>query len=68
MTMNSIKMVSKDQSGTESTQLVDINQGTSQIVSKGLEMMNSELSTFVYSSDALFYLRHNLLNGYYLAV
>ncbi|CAD8192732.1 unnamed protein product [Paramecium pentaurelia] len=67
MTTNSIKMISRDNSGSESNQLVDINQGTSQIISKAFEIMNYDITEFDQDSDSIFFIRYNLLNDYYQA-
>ncbi|CAD8111372.1 unnamed protein product [Paramecium sonneborni] len=67
MTTNTIKMISKDSSGSESNQLVDINQGTSQIISKAFEIMNFDIKEFNLDSDSIFFIRYNLLNDYYQA-
>ncbi|CAD8089669.1 unnamed protein product [Paramecium primaurelia] len=67
MTTNSIKMISRDDSGSESNQLVDINQGTSQIISKAFEIMNYDITDFDPDSDSIFFIRYNLLNDYYQA-
>ncbi|CAD8104910.1 unnamed protein product [Paramecium sonneborni] len=67
MTTNSIKMISRDNSGSESSQLVDINQGTSQIISKAFEIMNLNIADFDPDSDTIFFIRYNLLNDYYQA-
>ncbi|CAD8070227.1 unnamed protein product [Paramecium primaurelia] len=59
---NSVKMTGRDQSGTLSTQLVDLNQGTAQILSKALELLQT------YNPESQFFVSYNLLNNYFEAV
>jgi hypothetical protein len=61
-------MVGLDQNGKLTQQLVDINQGTSQLIAKAFAVANQSVSTFSQTDTNLYFLRYNLLNEYYKAV
>ena len=65
---NSIRTAYLSSNGSINYQNFDINQITSQIISKAFVVVSKPLDSFITSDSDFFYLEYNLINDYYVAM